>query len=158
MDQWLSLYTRIVALLEVIRERGVTLGPSSLGALQSLVRFFCEWVYTASSGADLPPSPTVTGLSLFPPQGWERSGKKGSVCLDPISEGDKEDTHSIPDSLPDLIDSAGEEEHPSPIGLVERGIAPRGYSYTRIALGLIGFGCIDRHVIELIERGKVTHH
>ena len=126
MDQWLSLYTRIVALLEAIRERGVTLGPSSFGALQSLVRFFCKWVYTASSGADLPPSLTVTGPSSFPLQGWERSGKKGSICLDPISEGDEEDAHSVPDSLPDLIDSAGEEERPSPIGLVERGIDPPG--------------------------------
>ena len=38
----------------------------------------------------------------------------------------KEDAHSVPDSLPDLIDSAGEEEHPSPIGLVEKGIVPPG--------------------------------
>ena len=124
MDKWLSLYTRIVALLEAIREREVTLGPSSVGALQSLVRFFCEWVSTVSSGADLPPSLTVTGSSSFPPQGWEKSGRKGSVYLAPISEGDEEDTCSIPDSLPDLIDSAGEEERPSPIGLVQKGIAP----------------------------------
>ena len=89
MDQWLSLYTRIVALLEVIRERGVTLGPSSIGALQSLVRFFCKWVCTASSGADLPPALTVTGQSSFPPQGWEKFGKKGSFCLYPIGEEDK---------------------------------------------------------------------
>ena len=126
MDQWLSLYTRIVALLEAIRERGVTLGPSSIGALQSLVRFFCEWVCTTSSGGDLPPSLTVTGPSSFPPQGWEKSGKKGSLCLDPIGEGDEEDAHSLPDSLPDLIDSAEEEERPSPIGSVKRGKAPLG--------------------------------
>ena len=124
MDQWLSLYTRIVALLEAIREREVTLGPSSVGALQSLVRFFCEWVCTASSGANLPPSLTVTGPSVFPPQGWEKSGKKGNSCLDPLSEEDEEDAHSVPDSLPDLIDSAGEGEHHSPIGLVQKGIAP----------------------------------
>ena len=29
MDHWLSLYTRIVALLEALREREVALGPSS---------------------------------------------------------------------------------------------------------------------------------
>ena len=115
------MYTRIVALLETLIQREVTLGPSSLGALQSLVRFFCKWVCTATSGADLPPSRTVTGLSSCPPQGWEKSGKKGSFCLDPISEGDEEDALSIPDSLPDLIDSAGEEERPSPIDLVEKG-------------------------------------
>ena len=122
MDQWLSLYTRIVA----IRERGVTPGLSSLGALQSLVRFFCEWVCTASPGADLPPSLTVTGPSSFPPQEWEKSGNKGSFCLYPIGEEDEEDAYSIPDSLPDLIDSGGEDERPSPIGLVEKGIAPLG--------------------------------
>ena len=126
MDQWLSLYTRIVALLEAIREREVTLGPSSLGALQSLVRFFCEWVCTASSDVDLPPCLAVTGPSLFPPQGWGKPGKKGSFSIDPISEGDEEDACSVPDSLPDLIDSTGEEDRPSPIGLVREGIAPPG--------------------------------
>ena len=120
------MYTRIVALLEAIRERGVTLGPSSLGALQSLVRLFCEWVCTTSSEADLPPCLTVAGPSSFPPQGLGKSGEKGSFSLDPISEGDEEDAHSVPDSLPDLIDSAGEEERPSPIGLVQKGIVPPG--------------------------------
>ena len=126
MDQWLSLYTRIVALLEAIREREVTLGPSSLGALQSLVRFFCEWVRTASWDVDLPPCLTVTGPSSFPPQGWEKPGKKRSFSPNPISEGDEEDACSIPDSLPDLIDSTGEEERPSLVGLVREGIAPPG--------------------------------
>ena len=126
MDHWLSLYTRIVALLEALREREVTLGPSSLGALQSLVRFFCDWVGTASLGTDLPPSQTVTGPSLFPLQGWEKSGEKGNLCLDSISEEDEEDALSVPDSLPDLIDSAGEEERPTPIGLVEKGILSPG--------------------------------
>ena len=49
---------------------------------------------------------------------------KGSVYLAPISEGDEEDARSIPDNLPDLIDSAGERGRPSPIGLVQKGIAP----------------------------------
>ena len=103
MDQWLSLYTRIVALLEAIREREVTLEPSSLGALQSLVRFFCGWVCTASSDADLPPCLTATGPSSFPPQGWGKPGKKESFSPDPISEGEEEDACSVPDSLPDLM-------------------------------------------------------
>ena len=120
------MYTRIVALLEAIREREVTVGPSGLGVLQGLVRFFCEGVCTASSNADLQPCLTVTGPSLFPAQGWEEPGKKGSFSPDPISEGDEEDDCSIPDSLPDLIDSTGEEERPSLVGLVQEGIAPPG--------------------------------
>ena len=126
MDQWLSLYTRIVALLEVIREREVTLGPSSVGALQGLVRFFCEGVSTASSGTDLPSSLTVTGPNSFLPQGGEKTGSKRSVYVAPIGEGDEEDARSIPDSLPDLIDSAGEEECPSPRGSLQKGIVPPG--------------------------------
>ena len=75
---------------------------------------------------DLPPCLTVTGPSSFPPQGWGKPGEKESFSPDPISEGDEEDACSIPDSLPDLIDSTGEEECPSPIGLVREGIAPSG--------------------------------
>ena len=120
------MYTRIVALLEAIRERGVTLGLSSLGALQSLVRLFCEWVCTASPEADLPPCLTAVGPSSFSQQGWEKSGEKRSFSLDPISEGDEEDAHSVPDSLPDLIDSAGEEERPFPNRFsAKRDSAPR---------------------------------
>ena len=126
MDHWLSLYTRIVALLEALREREVTLGLSSLGALQSLVKFFCDWVCTASSGTGLPPSQTVTGPSSFPLQLWEKSQKKGELCLNPISEEGEEDALSIADSLPDLIDSVGEEERPSPVNLVEKGILAPG--------------------------------
>ena len=59
-------------------------------------------------------------------QGWGKSGKRGRFCLDPISEGDEEDTFSVPDSLPDLIDSAGEEERPSPVGLAEKGVVSPG--------------------------------
>ena len=126
MDHWLSLYARIVALLEVIREREVALGPSSLGALQGLVRDFCRGVCAASSSASLPLSPTITGPSSIPLQAWEKSRKRGGPCLDPIGEGDEEDTLGIPDSLPDLIDSAGEEERLSPVGLVEKGVVSSG--------------------------------
>ena len=120
------MYTHIVALLEAIREREVTLGLSSVGALQSLVRFFCEWVCTASLGANLPPSLTITVPSVISTarvgEVWER---RETSCLDPLSEEDEEDAHSVPGSLPNLIDSAGEEERPSLIGLAtERDSAP----------------------------------
>ena len=129
MDHWLSLYTHIVALLEALREREVTLKPSSLGALQSLVKFFYDRVCTASSGTDLPPPQAVTGLSsLLTASVGEAWGKDRSPCLDPIREEGEEDALSVPGSLPDLTDSAGEEEHPSPIGLVERGVLPLGLS------------------------------
>ena len=126
MDHWLSLYTRIAALLEVLREREVTLKPSSLGALQSLVKFFCDRVCTASLDADLPPPQAITGLSSFSLQGWEKPGEKLGLRLDPIREESEEDALSIPDSLPDLTDSEGEEERPSPTGVVERGVVYLG--------------------------------
>ena len=126
MDHWLSLYIRIVALLEALREKEVTLKPSSLGVLQNLVRSFCDRVCTASSGADLPPSQALTGLGSLSPKGWGESRKRIGLRLDPIREEREEDALSIPDSLPDLADSEGEGECPSPLGLVERGIVPLG--------------------------------
>ena len=54
---------------------------------------------------------------------WEKSEHRGSSCVDLISE---EDTHSLPDSLPDLIDSVWEEERPFPIELIKSGIANPG--------------------------------
>ena len=128
MDHWVSLYTRIVALLEALREWGVALGPNGLGALQSLVKFFCNWVRAVSSGTDLPPAQTIIGPSLFPLRGWDESGKGADPCLDPISEEDEEDILSLPDSLPDLIDSVREEERLSLIGLIEKGVLPPGLS------------------------------
>ena len=126
MDHWLSLYARIVALVEASGEGRVTLEPSSLGALQSLVRFFCVQVDVASTGAGLPPPRAITGPSQLSPRGWEEFRGQIGLHLDPITEEDGGDTLSIPDSLPELIDSVGEEEPPFPIGLVEKGIVPLG--------------------------------
>ena len=126
MDHWLSLYARIVALIEALSERGVTLKPSGWGALQSLVNSFCTRVRTASSGADLPPLRATTGLSWSSPQGWENSGEQVGPRLDPIEEEGGTDTLSIPDSLPDLIGNEGEEECLFSIRLVEKGVVPPG--------------------------------
>ena len=126
MDHWLSLYARIVALIEVLSEKGVTLKPSGWGALQSLVNAFCAQVCTASSGADLPPSRATTGLNWSSPQGWENSGEQVGPRLDPIEEEGGTDTLSIPDSLPDLIDNEEEDECLFSLGLVEKGVVPPG--------------------------------
>ena len=120
------MYNRIVALLEIVRERGVTLGPSSLGALQSLVNFFCDRVCTASSSADLSPPRAVTGISSSPLIEWETSGEGLGFCLGPVKEKDGEDAISIPDSLPDLVDIVGEEGRLSPTDLVRKGVLPPG--------------------------------
>ena len=126
MDHWLSLYTRIVALIEALREREVTLKPSGLGALQSLVTSFCVQVGTASSDVKLSPLPTPTGLSWSLSQGWEKARERVGLCLDTIEEEGETDTFSIPDSLPELVDNEGEEECLSSIGLVEGGVVPPG--------------------------------
>ena len=126
MDHWLSLYTRIIALLEALREREVTLKPRGLGALQGLVTSFCTQVVAASSNATLSPAPTLTGLSWLVSQGWERARERAGSRLDTIEEESEADTLSSPDSLPELVDNARVEECFSSIGLVERGLIPPG--------------------------------
>ena len=117
---------RIVALLEALSERGVTLKPSGLGALQSLVNFFCARVSTAALGVGLPPLRAMTGLSWSSSQGWENSEEQVGLRLDPIEEESGTDTLSIPDSLPELIGNEGEEECLFSIGLVDKGVVPPG--------------------------------
>ena len=131
MDHWLSLYIRIVALLEALREKEVTLKPSSLGVLQNLVKSFCDRVCIASSGADLPPFQALSGLGSFSPKGRGMPRETVGLHLDPIREEREEDALSIPDSLPDLTDSEGEGERPFPLGLVEQGIVPLGLPLCR---------------------------
>ena len=131
MDHWLSLYNRIVARIEALGEREVTLGPSSLGALQGLVKLFCERVCAAPSSTDLSLPRAVRGPSTSRLLSGEKSGRELSSCLDPISEEDGEDALSIPDSLPDLVDVVEEEECPPPTDLVGKGILPPGLSLYR---------------------------
>ena len=126
MDHWLSLYARIVALLEALSEGEVTLRPSSLGVLQNLVESFCSQVYTASLGADLPPYRATTSLKPISSLGRGKSRGQSGAHLDPIKEESEDDALSIPDSLPDLVDSAGEEESLLPPVLVEKGVIPPG--------------------------------
>lgn len=126
MDHWLSLYIRIVALLKILREREVTLKPSCLRALQSLVTSFCVQVCTASSGAKPSPFPTPTGLSWSLLQGWEKDRGRVGFCLDTVEEEIEIDTSSLPDSLPELLDNEGEEKHLLSVGLVDKGVVPLG--------------------------------
>ena len=57
MDHLLSLFYRIIALLEELqREQGVPLGPVRLGALQSLITAFCNLAINSSLGTDLQPA------------------------------------------------------------------------------------------------------
>ena len=126
MDHWLSLYIRIVALLETLREREVTLKPSCLGALQSLVTSFCVQVCTASSGAKPSPFPTPISLSWSLLQGWEKDRERVGLCLDTVEEEVETDTSSLPDSLPELVDNEEEEECLLSVGLVDKGIVTPG--------------------------------
>ena len=126
MDHWWSLYTRIVALLEALGGREVVLGPSSLGVLQNLVESFCREICIASLSVGL--SPCRTTPSPKPTSLVGKGGPRGqsSTHLNSIQEEREEDTLSIPDSLPDLVDSAEEEEGQLLSVLVEKGIVSPG--------------------------------
>ena len=131
MDHWLSLYNHIVALLEALGEREATLAPSSLGALQGLVKFFCDRVCAAPPSTDLSQPRAVRSPRMPRLLSEGNLGKETGPCLNPISEEEAEDALSIPDRLPDLVDVVEEEERPSPTGLVEKGILPPGLSLYR---------------------------
>ena len=92
-----------------------------------LVKFFCDRV-CATSSMDLSQPRAVRGPRMSRLLSGGKLGKEPSSYLDPISEEEGEDTLSIPDSLPDLVDMVEEEERPSPTGLVEKGILPPGSS------------------------------
>ena len=126
MDHWVSLYVRIVALLEALSEGEVTLRPSSLGVLQNLVESFCSEIYTASLGADLPPYRATSSLNPISSVGRGRSTRQLGTHLNPIKEESEDDALSIPDSLPDLVDSTEEEESRLPPASVEKGVIPPG--------------------------------
>ena len=121
MDHWWSLYTRIVALLEALGEREVVLGPSSLGALQNLVETFCREICIASLSVGLSPCRTTPSPKHTSLVGRGDPRGQPSTHLSSIQEEREEDTLSIPDSLPDLVDSAEEETQLLSV-LVEKGI------------------------------------
>ena len=126
MDHWVSLYIRIVSLLESLGEGEVALRPSSFGVLQNLVESFCRELYIASSSVRLSPYRATSSPKPISLGGREGPREQSSTRLSPIEEESEEDTLSIPDSLPDLVDSTEEEEGRLPSVLVEKGIIPPG--------------------------------
>ena len=127
MDHLVSLLDRITALLEEFqREWGVTLRPDRLGTLPRLVAAFCNLVAISLRNTDLPPSPTNGSLGRVQLEKWEKLGQGEGPNSETSREEIEEDTLSIPDSLPNLIDEGEGEELPSLVGLVEKGIVPQG--------------------------------
>ena len=115
MDHLLSLLNRITALLEEWqRGQGVTLRPSSLSILRSIVATYCKLIVALSLDTELRPPQEVNSLGGVQLRLWE-GFKGGKWPYSEVSEEEvEEDVLSLPDSLPDLIEEEeGEGKLPS---------------------------------------------
>ena len=102
------------------------LGPVRLGALQSLITAFCNLAINSSLGTDLQPALVERDRRRVRLELWEKFRQGGEPSSEICGKGVEEDTLSLPDSLPDLIDTEEGEEYSPLIGLIEKGVLPQG--------------------------------
>ena len=113
MDHLLHILNRIEELLGelIIAEvKGATIEPKGFDVIHNLVHVCCELVDTLSEGVELPPFPKIIrdkGVHL----GLEEVvGREGVTFITAFLHAIDEETLSIPESLPDLLDE--EESQP----------------------------------------------
>ena len=107
MDHLLHVLDRIEELLRelIIAEvRGVTLEPKGFDVIHSLVHVCCELVNTLPEGVGLPPFPkTIREKGVHLELEKEVVGR-GVTFVAAFPHGIDEETLSIPESLPDLLE------------------------------------------------------
>ena len=114
MDQLLHILNRIEELLReliVAEVRGATIEPKGFDVIHNLVHVCCELVNTLSEGVGLPPFLKIIqdkGVHLELEKGVV--GKEGVTFVTACPHVIDEETLSIPESLPDLL----EEEESQP--------------------------------------------
>ena len=143
MDHLLYVLDRIEELLRELmltEVRGATEEPKGFDVIHSLVRVYCELVNTLQEGVGLPPLPKMIreeGVHLE----LERVGGEGVAFVTAFSQATDEETLSIPESLPDLLEE-GESQPRSPLDrleeLLQQGIIIREVSPYCIASRLNG--------------------
>ena len=108
MDHLLYILDRIEELLReliVAEVRGATIEPKGFDVIHNLVYVCCELVDTLSEGVGLPPFPKIIrdkGIHLALEK--EVVGREGVTFATAFSHAIDEETLSIPESLPDLIE------------------------------------------------------
>ena len=114
MDHLLHVLDHIEELLRelILAEvRGATKELKGFDAIRSLVHIYCELVNTLQEGVGLPPLPKMIrekGVHLELEK--EVVGREGVAFVTAFSQVTDEETLSIPESLPDLL----EEEESQP--------------------------------------------
>ena len=114
MDHLLHVLDRIEELLRelILAEvRGATKELKGFDAIRSLVHIYCELVNTLQEGVGLPPLPkTIREKGVHLELEKEVVGREGVAFVTAFSQATDEETLSIPESLPDLL----EEEESQP--------------------------------------------
>ena len=114
MDHLLHVLDRIEELLRelILAEvRGATKELKGFDAIHSLVHVYCELVNTLQEGVGLPPLPkTIREKGVHLELEKEVVGREGVAFVTAFSQATDEETLSIPESLPDLL----EEEESQP--------------------------------------------
>ena len=108
MDHLLYILTHIEELLReliVAEVRGATIEPKGFDIIHSLVHICCELVNTLSEGVGLPPFPkTIIEKGVHLELEKEVVGREGVTFVTTSSHAIEEETLSIPESLPDLLE------------------------------------------------------
>ena len=114
MDHLLHVLDRIEELLRelILAEvRGAMKELKGFDAIRSLVHVYCELVNTLQEGVGLPPLPkTIREKGVHLELEKEVVGREGVAFVTAFSQATDEETLSIPESLPDLL----EEEESQP--------------------------------------------
>ena len=114
MDQLLHILNHIEDVLReliVAEVRGATIESKGFDVIHNLVHVCCELVDTLSEGVGLPPFPKIIqdkGVHLELEK--EVVGREGVTFVTACPDAIDEETLSIPESLPDLL----EEEESQP--------------------------------------------
>ena len=114
MDHLLHILDHIEELLRelILAEvRGAMKELKGFDAICSLVHVYCELVNTLQEGVGLPPLPkTIREKGVHLELEKEVAGREGVAFITAFSQATNEETLSIPESLPDLL----EEEESQP--------------------------------------------
>ena len=122
MDHLLHVLDRIEELLRelILAEvRGATKELKGFDVIHSLVHVYCELVNMLQEGVGLPPLPkTIREKGVHLELEKEIVGGEGVAFVTAFSQATDEETLSIPEGLPDLLEE-GESQPRSPLDSLE---------------------------------------
>ena len=122
MDHLLYVLDRIEELLMELmlaEVRGATKELKGFDVIHSLIHGYCELINTLQEGVGLPPLPkTIREKGVHLELEKEVVEREGIPCATAFSQATEEETLSIPESLPNLLEE-GESQPRSPLDRLE---------------------------------------